>query len=358
MRSYFSVALVTISLISASALAKETVQQVVERPWLLEDEKNTISIFEKAADNVVFVSNSALVRNMFSSDVFEVPAGAGTGFIWDANGYIVTNYHVIENARKVTVTLKNGKKVNAKVIGAEPRKDIALLKIDDTKGLPQGFSSSMADSSQLVVGQKTLAIGNPFELNHTLTTGIVSALNRTFPSPVGITIRDMIQTDAAINPGNSGGPLMDSRGYLIGMNTAIYSQSGSSAGVGFAVPANTIKRIVNQIIKFGKVNQPALGIEPLPERYSKHFNVTGVVIKKLMPGGPAQKAGLHEARATSQGDIDWGDVITKIDGVAIANADDIYNALESKQFGDKVTVDFIRQGVKKSAPVLLEKVEY
>jgi S1-C subfamily serine protease len=358
MKSYCSVALVTMSLISLSAFAKEPVQQVVERPWLIEDEKNTINVFEKAAENVVFVSNSTLVKNIFSSDIFEVPAGAGTGFIWDSSGYIVTNYHVIENARKVTVTLKNGKKVQAKVIGAEPRKDVALLKIEDTKGLPAGFSAALSDSSQLVVGQKTIAIGNPFELNHTLTTGVVSALNRTFPSPVGITIRDMIQTDAAINPGNSGGPLMDSRGYLIGMNTAIFSQSGTSAGVGFAVPVNTIKRVVNQLIKYGKINQPALGVEPLPERYSQHFKVKGVIIKRLMPGGPAQKAGLHEAKATADGEVDLGDVITTIDGVAVLNVDDIYNALENKQIGDKITVDYLRKGVKKSATVLLEKVEY
>lgn len=338
------------------ASAKEASAPVVERPWLLEDEKNTINVFEKAADNVVFVGNSALMGSIFSNEVVEVPAGTGSGFVWDNKGHIVTNYHVIAKASSITVTLKNGKKYSAKVIGAEPRRDVALLKVADAKDLPQGFTSFLGDSSQLVVGQKTIAIGNPFELSHTLTTGVVSALNRSFPSPVGITIRDMIQTDAAINPGNSGGPLMDSRGYLIGMNTAILSQSGASAGVGFAVPVNTIKRIVTQLINSGKITYAGLGVDFLPPRVSKALKIDGAIIDHVLPGSAAAKAGFIGTKPRPRSEKDLGDAITAVDGQAVKDIDDLYNIIEQKQVGDIVTVEYLRQGTKKKTSVPLGKL--
>ncbi|MBY0383809.1 trypsin-like peptidase domain-containing protein [bacterium] len=332
-----------------------------EKPWLLADEKNTIDIFNKAADSVVFVNTTARVQDFFSMDVFEVPAGAGTGFIWDQKGHIVTNYHVIEAtaSNTVKVTLKDGRTLDAKIIGKEPRRDIAVLKIKDTKNLPIGFSTQLADSAQLHVGQKTIAIGNPFELSHTLTTGVVSAIGRNVPSPIqGVMNRDMIQTDAAINPGNSGGPLMDSRGYLIGMNTSIYSQSGSSAGVGFAVPVNTIKRIVEQIIKYGKVSQPGLGIEPLPEVYYRMLGIRGlegIVIKSVRARGGAEKAGLRGLQI-SENRFELGDVITAIDGKPVKNIDDLFGVLENKNLGDSVKVDYLRKKSKNSTTVVLGNI--
>lgn len=344
--------------------ARPTGEQVHrERPWLLEDEKNTINVFTQAAKNVVFVSSSTKIRDFFSHNVFEVPAGTGSGFFWDNKGHIVTNYHVIETAAKrsakVTINLKDGKSFPAKIVGVYPRKDIAVLKIDGAKNLPNGFSKTLADSSKLVVGQKTIAIGNPFELSHTLTTGVVSALGRSVPSPAGYNIhnRDMIQTDAAINPGNSGGPLMDSRGYLIGMNTAIFSQSGSSAGVGFAVPANTIKRITNQLIEHGKIIQPGLGIIPLPDEYANSLDITGVVIVKVLPRGSADRAGLIGSSMSRSGSVKLGDIIVKIDNEKVENLDDLLNILDTKKVGEVVDVTYLRKNKRQKTKVKLQKVD-
>ena len=339
----------------AHAQKPEPVQE--ERSWLLQDEKNSIDIFNRLADSVVNVNNTTLVRNFFSADVHEVPTGAGSGFVWDQQGHIVTNFHVVQRANKVKVTLKDGRSYDAKVVGKEPRKDIAVLKIDGAKDLPEGFSSQLADSAKIVPGQKTIAIGNPFELSHTLTTGVISATGRSFPSPTGITIRDMIQTDAAINPGNSGGPLIDSRGYLMGMNTAIYSESGNSAGVGFAVPANTIKRVVGQLIKYGKVIQPGLGIVPLPDYYKRYFRYKGLMIAQTRPKGAAQKAGLRGGSVDKRDDVILGDIITHVDGKPIEDLDDLFNLLEDKKVGDKVVVDYLREGRKNKTTVILEDVE-
>lgn len=339
--------------------------QKVEKTWFIEDEKNTINNFNSNADSVVFVNTKTLMRDFFSMDVVEVPSGAGTGFIWDKDGHIVTNFHVIENHSKsqpVSVTLKNGRTLEAKIVGYEPHRDIAVLKLKDSKNLPQGFSEKLADSSDIQVGQKTIAIGNPFELSHTLTTGVVSALGRSVPSPVpGISNRDMIQTDAAINPGNSGGPLMDSRGYLIGMNTSIYSQSGSSAGVGFAVPSNVIKRIVTQLIKFGKVSLPGLGIQPVDPRITRRYLGIdeGVLIGGFITNQPsaAARAGLRGSQLRSNGKPILGDIIVGIDNTKINDRDDIYNTLANKNVGDKVKVEYIRNGKKATAEVILQEIK-
>ena len=354
----------TLFFLPLSAKALTTLPTAVdsEKNWLLQDEKNTIDVFGKGADSVVFVNTTARVRDFFTMDIFEVPAGVGTGFIWDQNGHIVTNFHVIQQAtsNKVKVTLKDGRTLEAKIIGKEPRRDIAVLKIMEKKNLPMGFSSQLADSAKLQVGQKTIAIGNPFELSHTLTTGVVSALGRSVESPIdGIKNRDMIQTDAAINPGNSGGPLMDSRGYLIGMNTSIYSQSGNSAGVGFAVPSNTIKRVVDQIIKYGKVSQPGLGIVPLPERYYRFLGmreIKGLVIGQVIPHGSAEKAGLRGMKL-NQDNAELGDIITNVDGKTIEDLDDLLSSLENKNVGDIVKLDYMRKGSQKSTTVKLENIQ-
>ncbi|MCB9073099.1 MAG: trypsin-like peptidase domain-containing protein [Bdellovibrionaceae bacterium] len=352
-----------VSFATSKADLNEEPKTIVEKPWLLEDEKNTIRTFNDNANSVVFVSTKAYVRDFFSSDVYEVPAGAGTGFIWDNHGHIVTNFHVVEgNARgkPVSVTLKDGRSFDAKIVGFEPHKDIAVLKLtSNVKNLPEGFSSRLADSSQLQVGQKTIAIGNPFELSHTLTTGVVSALERTVPSPVpGLSNRDMIQTDAAINPGNSGGPLMDSRGFLIGMNSSIYSQSGTSAGVGFAVPSNAIKRVVTQLIKTGKVSQPGFGIATLRDELARYLGVSaGVVIKAVSKNSSAAKAGLRPVKVNRNGKPELGDIIVGIDNHDINSLDDILNVLDGKMVGDTVKVVLLREGKKITIDVKLQEVK-
>jgi S1-C subfamily serine protease len=344
---------------SSSALAFKT-DPPPEKTWLLQDEKNTIDIFNKMADYVVYVETRKQLReDFFSEETHEVPVGAGSGFVWNRDGYIVTNFHVIaasEGQGGIFVRLRDGRSSEAKYIGGDQRKDIAVLKLNDTKNLPEGFSTLLADTTQLQVGQKAIAIGNPFELNHTLTTGVISALNRSVPSPVGggLNNRDMIQTDAAINPGNSGGPLMDSRGNLIGMNSVIYSQSGSSAGVGFAVPANTIKRIVSQLIKTGKVTYARLGIIDIPERYNQYLTKTpGVIIGQVVPNTGARKAGLRGTVLKRNGRAEVGDVITAIDGKKVEQLDDILAILDEKNVGDVVKVDFVRNGKKESTKVTL-----
>ena len=225
---------------------------------------------------MVFVTNTKLRRQRFSLNVSEIPQGTGTGFIWDRSGIIVTNFHVVYRANKITITTHSNRSYEAKVIGAAPEKDIALLKIDASGELLEPLP--LGDSSALAVGRKVLAIGNPFGLDSTLTVGVVSALGREIKSLNQRTIRDVIQTDAAINPGNSGGPLLNSSGQIIGVNTAIRSPSGASAGIGFAIPINTLKNIVPQLIEHGKVVRPVMGVELLSDYWTKSLGARGVAI--------------------------------------------------------------------------------
>ncbi|MBK6697812.1 MAG: trypsin-like peptidase domain-containing protein [Myxococcales bacterium] len=305
-----------------------------------EDERNTVAIFREAAPSTVFVTQKQRVAtDPFGFDTEEVTAGSGSGFIWDAQGHIVTNFHVVQGGRgtSLTVTFFNQREVPAKVVGVEPRKDIAVLKVtapaDMLKPLrvPQTFG--------LEVGQKTVAIGNPFGLDHTLTTGVISALGRQVQGIGGVAIRDMVQTDAAINPGNSGGPLLDSGGQLIGMNTVIFSKSGASAGIGFAVPVSTIARVVPQLIARGKADSIGLGLNILQRGVA---NVRGVVVLGVPAGSPAERAGFRPARRLANGDID-ADIIVGIDGKKIDNYDDLYSALDAHKAGDKVDVA-VRRG--------------
>lgn len=311
--------------------------------YLQADEVNTIQVFQRLSPNVVNISNLRLERYLFSLDMTEVPAGTGTGFVWDKAGHIVTNYHVVQDASKIQVSFKNGQSLQARVVGLEPRKDIAVLKVD----IPAGYKVEpleVANSTELLVGQKAIAIGSPFGLDQTLTRGVVSALGRQIQGIGGVTIRDMIQTDASINPGNSGGPLVDSRGYLIGMNTMIFSKSGSSAGIGFAVPANTIKRIVTQLIKTGHTLQPGLGITFMNDSVAARLGLLGVIILEVQEGGPAADAGLRGTSRLRTGEIELGDRIVAIDGKKVGNYDDLYNALDDHKIGDVVTITFVRGG--------------
>ena len=322
-----------------------------ERHFKLEDEQNTVDIFHAAAPGTVFVTQNQVIKDWRTARALEVPAGSGTGFVWDKSGHIVTNYHVIDGGTSLTVTLYNQKTYPARLVGGEPKKDIAVLKIDAPASELQPVKIP-ADGYELSVGQKTIAIGNPFGLDHTLTTGIVSAMGRDQPGYGGVTIRDMIQTDASINPGNSGGPLLDSSGQLIGMNTLIYSKSGTSSGIGFAVPFMTIKRVVPQIIKTGHVQQIGMGISILPDYVARQHGIKGVIIRAVSDNSPAKKAGL-KGLTSGQGGTFIGDTIIGIDDKTISTYDDLYNILDEHSAGDKVTVKIRREGEILSIPVQL-----
>ena len=305
----------------------------------IEDERNTIAVFKEAASSTVFVTQTRTVTDYLGSEQ-EVPAGSGTGFVWDDKGHVVTNFHVVQGAESLVVTFQNQQRFDAKVVGVEPKKDIAVLKVMAPADLLKPVR--VAPSTELEVGQKTIAIGNPFGLDHTLTTGIVSALGRQVQGIGGVTIRDMIQTDAAINPGNSGGPLLDSSGHLIGMNTMIFSKSGSSAGIGFAVPVRTIARVVPQIVKSGRAEQLGLGIGIDPaQRLERRFGLRGVVVVNVPEGSPAFKAGFRGLKRTPQG-VSLGDVIVSVNGQKVETFDDLYNVLDASKAGDKVVVGVLR----------------
>ena len=277
-----------------------------------EDETNTTEIFRKASPAVVYVTNTALRRSLFSLDVMEIPRGTGTGFVWDKNGLVVTNFHVISGAQKLTVTLQDRSEHDAEVIGVAPEKDLAVLRIQQPPGdlvtLPLG------DSSELTVGRKVLAIGNPFGLDTTLTTGIVSALGREIQASGNRKIRGVIQTDAAINPGNSGGPLLNSLGQLVGVNTAIFSPSGASAGIGFAIPVNTVREVVPQLISYGRILRPMIGVELASDQWVQRYRIEGLPVVQVYPGLPAAEAGMSGAYRNARGEVVLGDIITDIDG--------------------------------------------
>lgn len=315
-----------------------------ESKSLLEYEKNTISVYQQNVDSVVNITNIRKIKRGFIFDYMstEVPAGAGSGFLWDKEGHIVTNYHVVEDGDKFTVSFHNDKKqYKAKLVGAEPLKDLAVLKLEE---IPKSARPIVAGSSKdLMIGQKAMALGNPFGLDHTITAGIISATGRSIKGIGGVSIANMIQTDTSINPGNSGGPLLDSRGNVIGVNTMIFSQSGSSAGVGFAVPIDTVKRIVPELIKNGKIVRPGFRIGVLPEPYRERIGIKkGIVITYVDEDGPAGKAGLKGMTKDQYGRPFIGDILTKVDGKEVNNFDEIYNVLENFKVGDEVEVEYLR----------------
>lgn len=322
---------------------------------LLPDERNTISIFQQASPSVVFVYNLQNQFNRRTWSVSEVPQGSGSGFLWDKSGHIVTNYHVVAGASRIAVTLIDGKTYEAKKIGEEPKKDLAVLKIDllGTNITPLG--ETVADSSKIIVGQKSIAIGNPFGLDHTLTVGTISALGRSMASIVqNVTIRDMVQTDAAINPGNSGGPLLDSHGRLIGMNTLILRDS---TGIGFAVPSNTITRIVDQIIKYGEPVRSGIGITVVSDgTFVQRLGLKGVMLQAVQAGSPAEAAGLKGLEISRNGRIVLGDLIQAIDGQPVSNVDDLYHALDKKRAGESVNIAFFRDGQQYSVEIVLVRI--
>ena len=327
---------------------------VTARGDLADDEKVTIELFEKAKDSVVFITTRALVRDFWTRNVFSVPRGTGSGFIWDDAGHVITNYHVIEGASEAIVKLSDGSDYKASLTGASPAHDIAVLRI--SAGFKRPLPVPLGTSGDLRVGQKVFAIGNPFGLDWTLTTGIVSALDRSLSGENG-TIEHLIQTDAAINPGNSGGPLLDSAGRLIGINTAIYSPSGASAGIGFAVPVDTLNRVVPQLIKSGAYTRPSLGVE-LDERINQRLKaalkVEGVVILKVPDGSAALRAGLQGAKITADGELIPGDIITAADGRQVDTVGKLNAALDERTAGETFNLTISRGGKTMEIPVVLQ----
>lgn len=325
---------------------------IAARGALAADEVNNINVFRSASPSVVNITTLAVARDVFSMNVQQVPRGTGTGFVWDDRGYIVTNFHVVQEASGARVTLADQTSYRAQLVGVFPDRDLAVLKIDAPK--PKLPPLALGASKDLVVGQKVYAIGNPFGLDQTLTTGIVSALDREIDSVNQRTIRGVVQTDAAINPGNSGGPLLDSAGRVVGVNTAIYSPSGTSAGIGFAIPIDEVNRIVPRLIRDGRMVRPALGVAVGPESMTRALSLPeGVPLVQVTPGGPAHQAGLRPFARGNAGGIVPGDVVTAIDDQKVTDLDGMLSALERYQPGDTVTLSLWRDGQTRKQAVKL-----
>lgn len=316
---------------------------VTPRGALADFEKTTVDLFDQVSPSVVYINTQAAVRNRFTRRFEDRDLGTGSGFVWDQEGHIVTNFHVVQEADFYQVVFHDQSSYEATLVASSPNYDLAVLKVNAPKEKLRPVL--IGESQDLKVGQSVFAIGNPFGLHQTLTTGIVSSKSRAIKSPSGATIDDVIQIDAAINPGNSGGPLLDSAGRLIGVNTAIYSPSGASAGVGFAVPVDSVNRVVPQIILEGKYEPARLGVrinESLNEQLKRLTGIEGVAILELQPGGAAAAAGLKECQFTGRGSVIMGDVIQKVGGVKVENVQQFQDAMLKLRRGEEVTFTFVR----------------
>src|SRR5215813_13024168 len=338
---------------SSSALTEKGPAGVTD-PSMSTDEQNNIEVYRAVAPGVVFIHSTSYARDFFG--FVEPEEGSGSGSILDQEGDILTNYHVIEGAQKLSVSLGGQKTYAAKVVGGDPDTDLAVIRLIEKPKEPLTVVS-LGDSDHLSVGQKVLAIGNPFRLDRTLTTGVISALQRPIRARNNRLIEGAIQTDASINPGNSGGPLLDSHGRMIGINSQILSPSGTSSGLGFAIPVNIAKRIIPQLIQNGSVRRPKFGIdtrnvEALKNQVDLPVD-SGVLIAQTIPGGSAANAGLHGLTQTEDGDVELGDIIVSIDGDQVRNADDLARILDKHQIGETVQVQIWRDGRRTSVPVRL-----
>lgn len=329
-----------------------------------QDEAQNILVYEKCNEAVVNITTQVMGYDWFLEPVV-TSSGSGSGSIIDKRGYVVTNVHVIEKASTITISLADGSSFQGKVVGQDKESDIAVLKFDPPAGV-ELKTIAFGDSDSLKVGQKVIAIGNPFALERTMTTGIVSGLGRPIQESSDVIIRDMIQTDAAINPGNSGGPLLDSQGRMIGINTIIYSSSGSSSGVGFAIPASTARRVVNDLLQYGKVNRGVIKANLVQNSsriasYARTKISNGVIVSSVISGSEAEKAGLEGGTTAVQyGTFNpktiylGGDIITQIGNIKVTNLAEYYSALENKKPGDKVEVTVYRDGSYLTLTVTLE----
>jgi S1-C subfamily serine protease len=341
---------------AAGLLAETEPRTVTPRGELAADEKTTIELFKAVSPSVVHITNLAAQRDHFTLDVQLVPRGSGTGFIWDTNGYVVTNYHVVEGASTVRVILADHSSFDSSQVWGYPDKDLAIIRINAPREKLKPIV--VGTSNDLQVGQQTFAIGNPFGLDHSLTTGIVSALGREIESANGRPIRGVIQTSAAINPGNSGGPLLDGNGRLIGVNTAILSPSGTFAGIGFAIPVDEVNRVVPQLVAHGKVVRPRLGVQLAEDRQARQLGITdanrGALILQVPPGTPAHKAGLRGTTYNPGSGPVLGDIIVAVDSKPVLSGGDLFSVLEEYKPGDTVTVTYLRNGGRLETKATLE----
>ena len=336
------------------ASAEETPAGIAD-PSTVSDEQNSIDVYRTYSPGVAFITSTSVMENYYGQE-FERPSGSGSGSVIDNQGHILTNYHVIEGAQKLTVSLGGDKVFPARVIGGDPDTDLAVIKIEPPR---EGLTTiPFGDSEKLAVGQKVLAIGNPFGLDRTLTTGVISGLQRPIRGTNNRPIEGAIQTDASINPGNSGGPLLDKFGRMIGINAQIYSRSGTSSGVGFAIPVSIAKRVVPQLIQFGEVRRPKLGaslagVEQLNRQGVGLPVENGLLVRSVLPGSPAQQAGLRGLQQDGAGEIVLGDIITSVDNEKMNSIDDLYRFLDKKQINDTVQVEIFRNGKRQIVPLRL-----
>lgn len=334
---------------------RATSRAVAPRGELQTDEKSIIALFRQASPSVVNITAIGVQRDLFTLNLYQIPQGTGSGFVWDTGGDIITNFHVIQNANAAQITLADQSTWKARVVGVAPDKDLAVLRIDAPANRLRPIP--IGTSKDLQVGQSVFAIGNPFGLDQTLTTGIISALGREIESVTRRPIQGVIQSDAAINPGNSGGPLLDSAGRLIGVNTAIYSPSGASAGIGFAIPVDTVNRIVPELIRFGKLTRPGLGVQIAEDQIAQRLGVTGVLVVDVASGSPAAKAGIRPTTREASGRVRLGDVIVAIDGKKVESPNDLYLTFEKYKIGDVVTISLLRDGKTVQTKATLEALQ-
>ena len=355
-RDQFATVLLTVVLASvapmAAALAEDSEPRIAQsRGDLAASEQAVISLFERLSPSVAYITSVALKRDWYSLNIYEIPRGAGSGFVWDRQGHIVTNFHVLEGASSAKITLSDQSTWEAKVVGIAPEKDLAVLRVEAPGARLHPIP--LGTSRDLKVGQSVLAIGNPFGLDRTLTTGVISALGREIESVTRIPIRDVIQTDAAINPGNSGGPLLDSAGRLIGVNTAIYSPSGVYAGIGFAIPSDTVSWVVPELIAKGRIERPTLGVDIVTAQAVARVEAEGALVMRVGRGSGAERAGIRGTRRDRYGRVRLGDIIVGMGGQPIRTTDDVWLALDRRQAGEEVEVEVVRQAERLTFTVVL-----
>ena len=345
----------TVSLLFHQSAPVAEPRTVTPRGDLAADERANIDLFRNARESVVFISTRQRVADFWTRNVYSVPRGSGSGLVWDEAGHILTNYHVIEGASEAQIQLADGRQFSATLVGTSPQHALAVLKIGGA-GFTAPARVPIGTSNDLQVGQNVFAIGNPFGLDWTLTKGIVSALERSLPNENGPDIRNLIQTDAAINPGNSGGPLLDSAGRLIGINTAIYSPSGASAGIGFAGPVDTVMRVVPQLISEGRYTRPSLGVESdddINDRLKRASGIEGVFVLRGEPGSSADRAGLGAAQRTRRG-VAPGDIVTALNGKPVSRVGDLLARLDDFRVGQSVELTQMRGGEERTVRLELE----